>query len=96
MGTRLKADIQSGVLDELPVMLTNTVKGIYLSMRLPCTDMVAFAYDAVAIDNNGTHHRIGTGILATHACQLKASRHIEFVSIHHCKSKQKLYKYKIF
>ena len=59
-------------------------KGIYLSMSLAATYMIALADDsAVGTHNHRTHHRIRLRVLLPVLCQLYTTAHVFLVFYHH-------------
>jgi stress-induced morphogen len=58
----------------------NRSKGVDFSMALSAPYMIAFADDsAIPTHDNGSHHRIGFGILSSVFRQLQTAAHKHFV-----------------
>lgn len=75
MGTWLEGDIYGGVSEQMTVGIGYRGHGIDLGMPLAAASVVAFAYYASVMNDDGAHHGIGRGVRPAVTCKLDGAAH---------------------
>ena len=79
MGTRLQTYINSGFVKQGFVGGLHGSESIDFGMALTAAHVVALANDAALCHDNGAHHGVGLGVLASATSQLQATAHVHLV-----------------
>ena len=82
MGAGFKTDINSALSEQALILGPHGSDGVHLSVRASATAMPPFAYNASAVNNNRSDHRIREGIQLSLSRQLQAPPHIFLVLGH--------------